>query len=84
MSTRIWLAIAVFAVLVLDYTVVLRAEIFEEMRQGRSLLEAIVEGNTTLALLGIFASVVGVALILYLLFGPMASKKEPGGRADGR
>ena len=69
-NRRKFLLIAAIAVvLVIDYMTILRVEIFEEWRNGKPALDAVLEGNLPLTLLGITISVVGVAVILTLLTG---------------
>lgn len=66
---RRWLALAIVAALAIDYATILRVEIFAEMRAGRSFADALMHGNRALTAIGVAISVVGVAAILYLLFG---------------
>ncbi len=66
---RRWLVLAIVAALAIDYATILRVEIFAEMRAGRSFAEALTHGNVALTAIGVAISVVGVAAILYLLFG---------------
>ena len=62
-----WLIACVVSVLIVDYATILRIEIFDEIGNGRTALEAVTQGNLLLTFLGIIISVLGVALILYLL-----------------
>lgn len=64
------------AVLAIDYATILRIEIFSEVENGESFLEAVTQGNLYLTAIGILISVVGVALIIYLLAG---QKRDRGG-----
>ncbi len=66
---RGWLIVGLLALLALDYATLLRIEIFDEVTQGKSFLDAVVDGNPYLTALGIGISVVVVAWILYLLTG---------------
>ncbi len=64
-----WLIAAILAVLALDYATIMRVEIFDEVKSGKSFLEAVMHGNLHLTALGILVSIVGVAWIIYLLAG---------------
>ncbi len=66
---RRWLILAIVAALAIDYATILRIEIFAEMRAGRSFIEALAHGNALLTGIGLLISIVGVAAVLYLVFG---------------
>ncbi len=67
-STR-WLIAVIAGVLAIDYATILRVEIFNEVKTGKTWLEAVMHGNIFLTAVGISISVIGVAWILYLLIG---------------
>ena len=68
-KSRRWPIAIIAAVLAVDYATILRIEIFAEIKNGKSFLEAVTEGNPYLGAIGILISIVGVAWIMYLLAG---------------
>lgn len=68
-NRRRWLIPVIVAALAIDYATILRIEIFAEMRAGRSFIEALAHGNAWLTGFGVLISIVGVAAVLYLVFG---------------
>ena len=73
-STLRWLIAVIAAVLAIDYATILRIEIFSEVDDGKSFLEAVTQGNPYLTAIGILISIVGVAWIIYLLAGHNRSR----------
>lgn len=68
-ATKKWQALCIVGVLAINYATILRTEIFAEMRNGASVVEAVSQGDLPLTIFGILVSVVGVAWLLHLAFG---------------
>jgi hypothetical protein len=75
-SNRTWLIIWIIAVLAVDYATILRIEIFSEVKNGKSVVEAVMHGNVFLTAVGILISVVGVAWVVYLAAGKNNGKNS--------
>ncbi len=73
-KSRAWLIAVIAVVLAIDYATIIRIEIFSEIRNGKTALQAVTEGNLVLTLVGITISVIGVAWILYLLLGKSVTR----------
>ena len=64
------ISIGLYVVFLLNFSKVLWAEISDKVpKEGSSLFEVIVNGEMRLVSLGIFLSILGLAWILYLIFG---------------
>ena len=71
-----WQIVFILAVLIIDYATILRIEIFDEMNNGRSALDAVTQGNLVLTSIGIIISVLGFAWIFYIV--QKAVNRHPG------
>ena len=67
------LTVIIVIALAIDYATIMRVEIFDEVKSGKSYLQAITEGDLVLTAIGISISVVGVAWIFYLWINPKRS-----------
>lgn len=66
----VWLTVVIVIAIAIDYATIMRVEIFDEVKSGKSFLQAVNEGDLVLTAIGITISVVGVAWIFYLWVNP--------------
>ena len=55
--------------LLINYLIILKVEIIDEIKNGSTTMDALMTGNIPLTILGVSISVFGTALIIYLICG---------------